>query len=84
MDDTLQDGDIPGGLLAGHAEVVDRDGRLRVRPSADFSRLNFLRVMRSHPGTSLSDPGGLIGPPWPLIQPAEDPIAETGDVATDG
>ena len=35
--------------------------------------------MRSHPGTALSDPGGLIGPPWPLMpapgsqdpQPAE-------------
>ncbi len=81
---TSGDGGVfPPGLLVGQV-VVDRDGRLRVRPSADFSRLNFLRVMRSHPGTSLSDPGGLIGPPWPLIQPAEDPIAETGDVATDG
>ena len=69
--------------------VVDRDGRLRARPSADFSRLNFLRVMRSHPGTFLSDPGGLIGPPWPLEQDAE-PAAETdaetgtGDEAADG
>jgi len=63
---TSGDGGVfPPGLLVGHV-VVDRDDRLRARPSADFSRLNFLRVMRSHPGSSLSDPGGLIGPPWPL------------------
>ncbi|MFO7919743.1 rod shape-determining protein MreC [Rhodobacteraceae bacterium W635] len=63
---TSGDGGVfPPGLLVGHV-VVDRDGRLRARPSADMSRLNFLRVMRSHPGTSLADPGGLIGPPWPL------------------
>jgi rod shape-determining protein MreC len=63
---TSGDGGVfPPGLLIGHV-IVDRDGRLRARPSADFSRLNFLRVMRSHPGTALSDPGGLIGPPWPL------------------
>jgi rod shape-determining protein MreC len=47
--------------------------------------------MRSHPGTSLSDPGGLIGPPWPLPtagETAPDPEAtaetETADEATDG
>ena len=71
---TSGDGGVfPPGLLVGHV-VVDRDGHLRARPSADFSRLNFLRVMRSHPGTSLSDPGGLIGPPWPL--PSEEEIAD--------
>jgi rod shape-determining protein MreC len=88
---TSGDGGVfPPGLLVGHV-VVDRDGRLRARPSADFSRLNFLRVMRSHPGTSLSDPGGLIGPPWPLPtaeETAPDPeaTAETAppDEATDG
>ncbi len=63
---TSGDGGVfPPGLLVGQV-IIDREGRLRIRPSADFSRLNFLRVMRSHPGTSLSDPGGLIGPPWPL------------------
>lgn len=78
---TSGDGGVfPPGLLVGHV-VVDRDGHLRARPAADFSRLNFLRVMRSHPGTSLSDPGGLIGPPWPLPTEAE---AAPSDVATDG
>ena len=38
---------------------------LRARLAADMARLNFLRVMRSHPGTTLADPGALIGPPWP-------------------
>jgi rod shape-determining protein MreC len=34
-------------------------------------RLQFLRVMRSHPGTSLDDPGDLIGPPWPFPEDAD-------------
>lgn len=76
---TSGDGGVfPPGLLIGHV-VVDRDGRLRARPSADFSRLNFLRVMRSHPGSSLSDPGGLIGPPWPL--PSDDLTQPTPEEA---
>ena len=63
---TSGDGGLfPSGLLVGNVAVT-ADGRLRVRLSADFARLNFLRVMRSHPGTTLSDPGGIIGPPWPL------------------
>jgi rod shape-determining protein MreC len=88
---TSGDGGVfPPGLLVGHV-VVDREGRLRARPSADFSRLNFLRVMRSHPGSSLSDPGGLIGPPWPLPDtnidtPTPEEAAELAveDEATDG
>jgi len=63
---TSGDGGLfPSGLLVGHV-VMTADGRMRVRLAADFGRLNFLRVMRSHPGTTLSDPGGVIGPPWPL------------------
>ncbi len=73
-------GVFPAGLLVGHV-VVDRDGRLRTRPSADVSRLNFLRVMRSHPGTSLSDPGGLIGPPWPLMPDEDVDGAAEGETA---
>ncbi|MEY3005516.1 MAG: hypothetical protein RLZZ491_2692 [Pseudomonadota bacterium] len=58
------DGLFPPGLLVG--QVVETTDRiLRARLAADMSRLNFLRVMRSHPGTTLSDPGALIGPPWP-------------------
>ena len=83
---TSGDGGVfPPDLLVGHV-VVDREGRLRVRPSADFSRLNFLRVMRSHPGTALSDPGGMIGPPWPLMpeETEADARPPAEEVPTDG
>lgn len=69
---TSGDGGLfPPGLLVGRV-AISPDGRLRVRLSADYARLNFLRVMRSHPGTTINDPGGLIGPPWPLPAPALD------------
>lgn len=53
-------GVFPDGLLIGSLEL-DRGGRLRVRPSADFERLEFLRVMR-HSGTpQVSDTADVIG-----------------------
>jgi rod shape-determining protein MreC len=62
---TSGDGGLfPPGLLVGQV-VETTDGLLRARLAADLVRLQFLRVMRSHPGTSLDDPGSLIGPPWP-------------------
>ncbi|NKX43118.1 rod shape-determining protein MreC [Roseicyclus persicicus] len=58
------DGLFPPGLLVGQViETTDR--MLRARLAADMARLAFLRVLRSHPGASLDDPGQLIGPPWP-------------------
>lgn len=71
-----EEGLFPPGLLVG--QVVETTDRvLRARLAADMTRLNFLRVMRSHPGTSLTDdPGDLIGPPWPppegFVRPSED------------
>jgi hypothetical protein len=53
--------------------IATTDGRLRARLAADLVRLQFLRVMRSHPGTSLDDPGNLIGPPWPFPEEVEKP-----------
>lgn len=74
---TSGDGGVfPPGLLVGQV-VVTRDARLRTRLAADYSRLSFLRVMRSHPGTTLNDPGDIIGPPWPL-EPSAPTFAPEG------
>lgn len=74
---TSGDGGVfPPGLLVGQV-VVTRDARLRTRLAADYSRLSFLRVMRSHPGTTLNDPGDIIGPPWPL-EPSTSTFAPEG------
>ena len=54
-------GVFPAGILVGQvAQGADR--RLRVRLSADYERLDFLRVLRSMPKPPLNDPGGLVLP----------------------
>ena len=72
------DGEVfPPGLLVGHV-VIGPDRRFRVRLAADYERLEFLRVLRSHPSERIVDPGGLIVPerrPNPL--PAQE--ATSGD-----
>lgn len=56
------DGDVfPPGLLVGQM-TEDRSGRLRVRLSADYERLEFLRVLRHHSTRVIREPGGLIVP----------------------
>jgi rod shape-determining protein MreC len=54
-------GVFPAGLPVGQV-VEGRDGRLRVSLAADYLRLEFLRVLRSHEAPAIGDPGGLLLP----------------------
>ena len=86
-------GVLPAGLLVG---LVARssDRRLRVVLSADFHRLEFLRVLRSHELQPLTDPGALVAPPLlpssPVAevdaegQAAAQPVQAGGDVGEGG
>ncbi|MGR3571949.1 rod shape-determining protein MreC [Brevirhabdus sp.] len=53
---------FPSGIVVGQV-VQGRDKRLRVRLAADYERLEFLRVLRSHAQERITDPGGLLIPP---------------------
>lgn len=55
-------GMFPANLLVGQV-VMGNDRRLRVSLSADYQRLEFLRVLRSHQLTPITDAGALIAPP---------------------
>lgn len=75
-------GVFPAGLLVGQVEL-GTDQRLRVRLAADYERLNFLRVLRSHPAEQITEAGGLIPPPF-LPGPASEDLSlplsgEAGD-----
>lgn len=79
---TSGDGGVfPAGLLVGSV-VLGTDKRLRVTLSADYQRLEFLRVLRSHELAPITDAGALIaappvqGPPKPPTTP--EPGAEGG------
>ncbi|MBW0158891.1 rod shape-determining protein MreC [Sedimentimonas flavescens] len=63
-------GVFPAGLLVGQV-MQGQDRRLRVRLSADYERLDFLRVLRSHPAEQLQDAGPLIPPPPATIEMSE-------------
>lgn len=58
-------GVFPAGLLVGNV-VQARDGRLRLRLSADYERLEFLRVLRSQPAEAIQSHDDLIGPRLPV------------------
>lgn len=56
------DGDVfPPGLQIGQV-ALGSDRRLRVRLSADYERLEFLRVLRSQARETITDPGSLLSP----------------------
>ncbi len=75
-------GVFPAGLLVGQL-VAGQSGRLRVRLSADYERLEFLRVLRSSPAEAIGAPGGLVSNPADasLGDAADETIAtgEAGD-----
>ncbi|MES2846503.1 MAG: rod shape-determining protein MreC [Pseudomonadota bacterium] len=78
-------GMFPAGLLVGQV-VMGTDRRLRVALSADYQRLEFLRVLRSHELTPITDPGALVAPPPtpPAPLPAPDSTGAEATEATDG
>lgn len=54
-------GVFPSGLFVGQV-AEDPGGRLRVRLSADYERLEFLRVLRDHGQERITTPGNVIQP----------------------
>lgn len=88
---TSGDGEVfPAGLLVGQV-VMGSDKRLRVALAADYQRLEFLRVLRSHELEPITDAGALIAPPpsqplpegyqgpaLPAALPAPQTAAQTG------
>ena len=82
---TSGDGGVfPAGLHVGQL-TKDPGGRLRVRLSADYERLEFLRVLRNWREEQIADPGGLVLPggrraaPLPEEALTDDPQAEPAD-----
>lgn len=73
---TSGDGEVfPPGLLIGRV-AQDPGGRLRVRLSADYERLEFLRVLRGTGERNVENPSALIlpdGSPAPQPTPDEEP-----------
>jgi rod shape-determining protein MreC len=85
-DQVLTSGDggvFPAGLLVGTV-AQGSDGRLRVRLAADYGRLEFLRVLRSHEIEPITDPGGLVAEPVPVPVPAPGPDPAAAQAAEAG
>lgn len=82
-------GVFPAGLLVGQV-VLGTDKRLRVVLAADYQRLEFLRVLRSHELEPITDAGALVapeplqGPPAPPRPPQAETGEVTGEAASDG
>ena len=68
-------GVFPPGLLIGQI-ALGRDGRMRVRLTADYERLEFLRVLRSYSGRRVNNPGGLLIAPEAPQGPIPENTAE--------
>lgn len=62
-------GVFPAGILVGTV-VQTPDKRFRVRLAADYDRLDFVRVLRSHSQELIEGAGALIPPPFTPLAPA--------------
>lgn len=62
-------GVFPADLMIGQV-ALGTDRRLRVRLSADYERLEFLRVLRAQPHEEITDPGGLLADQSPDLNSA--------------
>jgi rod shape-determining protein MreC len=72
---TSGDGGVfPADLLVGQA-VLASDNRFRARLSADYKRLEFMRIIRHSPGLPISDPDQLIGPTLPQIKEIDQTVS---------
>ena len=79
---TSGDGGVfPNGLLIGQV-TQGAKGRLRVRLSADYRRLEFLRIVRFEPTAPINNPDRLIGPQFP--PPKQDLTEMTPTSGTQG
>ncbi|MEO0750531.1 MAG: rod shape-determining protein MreC [Pseudomonadota bacterium] len=80
---TSGDGGVfPAGLLVGQV-TQDAGGRLRVRLSADYERLEFLRVLRNWPQERIDDPGSIVDPGAPTEEVPGEELSETSDGPVD-
>lgn len=75
-------GVFPADLLVGQV-ALGSDRRLRVRLSADYERLEFLRILRARAHEDISDPGGLLAPDF-LPRPVTEPTLDDAAVPADG
>jgi rod shape-determining protein MreC len=66
---------FPAGVLVGQV-ASGTDRRPRVALAADYARLDFLRVLRSHQAEPIRDPGALIPPPAAAAGVIGPPVAE--------
>jgi len=71
-------GVFPPGLLVGQV-ALGRDGRLHARLSADYERLEFLRILRSQALEAVTDPGGLLDSPDLMEDPVPPETLDEGD-----
>lgn len=79
---TSGDGGVfPAGLLVGQV-AKDTDRRLRVQLTADYERLDFLRVLRSRTSEAITDPGSLLVGPQPVL-PETDARIDAGAAANE-